>query len=209
MMLLAYAMGFFTAIPVGATQVEIAKRALNNQMRAALLVMSGSVLSDVMYGCIAFFGLAPFLQDERTVALFGLCGTVILWVLAYFTLRQSVRAHIVPLNTTLLKSGRWSLITGFSLAVTNPIMIFWWLVGAKIVRDLGLVRAFDLEISLLFLVCGGLGLATYLTSLAFVLQWAKKFVSEKFMHRIHFALGIVLVLLSVYFLVSSLKVLLS
>jgi hypothetical protein len=33
--LLVYIMGFFTAIPIGATQIEIAKRSLYNQLPAA------------------------------------------------------------------------------------------------------------------------------------------------------------------------------
>jgi len=53
-------MGFLTAIPIGATQIEIAKRSLNNQIPAALMVVLGSVFSDVMYGIIALFGVALF-----------------------------------------------------------------------------------------------------------------------------------------------------
>ena len=55
-----YIMGFITAIPIGATQIEIAKRSLNNHLRAAYMVAAGSVSSDVMYGAIALFGVAPF-----------------------------------------------------------------------------------------------------------------------------------------------------
>ena len=59
-----YIMGFFTAIPIGATQIEIAKRALAGHVKAALMVVLGSTISDVMYGFIAFFGIAPFLKER-------------------------------------------------------------------------------------------------------------------------------------------------
>ena len=198
-------MGFFTAIPIGATQIEIAKRSLNDHFRAALMVVLGSVSSDVMYGFIALFGIAPFFDNRTIVAIFELIGTVILWILAFFTLRQSAQQQLLDLNRSLLKSRRLSFVTGFSLAVTNPMMIFWWLIGVQIVRDLRLVDTFTPAISLLFLFFGGLGLATYLSTLTTVLHWAKKFVSNKAMQKVYLILGIVLVLLSIYFLISSLK----
>lgn len=200
-------MGFFTAIPIGATQVEIAKRSLHNHLRAALMVMLGSVSSDVMYGFIALFGVAPFFNNPTVVAIFELVGAVILWILAFFTLRQSAQTQLLDLNHSFLRSRRISFVTGFSLAITNPMMIFWWLIGVQIVRHLKLVDTLTLTISILFLVFGGLGLATYLTTLATVLHWAKKFISKKFMQRINFFLGIILVILSVYFLINSLRVL--
>ena len=198
-------MGFFTAIPIGATQIEIAKRSLNNHLRAAFMVVLGSVSSDIMYGFIALFGIAPFFDNRTIVAIFELNGTVILWILAFFTLRQSAQQQLLDLNRSLLKSRRLSFVTGFSLAVTNPMMIFWWLIGVQIVRDLRLVDTFTPAISLLFLFFGGLGLATYLSTLATVLHWAKKFVSNKAMQKVYLVLGVVLILLSIYFLISSLK----
>ena len=200
-------MGFFAAIPIGATQIEIAKRSLNNHLRAALMVVLGSVFSDVLYGFIALFGVAPFFNNPTVVAIFELVGTVILWILAFFTLRQSVQPQLLDINHFFLKSRRISFITGFSLAITNPMMIFWWLIGVQIVRHLKLVDTFTPTVSLLFLFFGGLGLATYLTTLAMVLHWAKKFISNKFMQRMHFPLGIMLIILSFYFLFNSLKLL--
>ncbi len=205
LLLLVYIMGFFTAIPIGATQIEIAKRSLNNHFRAALMVVLGSVSSDVMYGFVALFGIAPFFDNRTIVAIFELIGTVILWILAFFTLRQSAQPHLLDLNRSLLKSRRLSFVMGFSLAITNPMMIFWWLIGVQIVRHLKLVDTLTPAISLLFLFFGGLGLATYLTTLATVLHWAKKFISNKAMQKVYLVLGVVLVLLSIYFLISSLK----
>jgi threonine/homoserine/homoserine lactone efflux protein len=201
-------MGFLTAIPIGATQIEIAKRSLNNQVKAALMVVLGSVLSDVMYGFIAFFGVAPFLKSPIVIAIFELVGAVILWVLAYFTLKNSPAARNFSLDSFALRNKHISFVTGFSLAVTNPMMIFWWLVLIKVIKDLNIIQAFTPTLSVLFLVFGGLGLASYLTTLTMVLHWVKKFVSGKMMYRINIAMGIVLILISIYFLYGSLTTLL-
>lgn len=208
LILVAYVLGFLTAIPVGASQIEIAKRALKHQMRAAVMVIIGSIVSDLMYGSIAFFGLAPFLEDRTVIAYFGLASAAVLLVLAFLTLRYGTKAHVTDMDYHYLKSGRWSLVTGFSLAVTNPVMVFWWLIGAKIVKELGIISSFTTTASVLFLIFGALGLASYLTLLAMVLQWTKRFITDDFMHRINLALGVLLVLLAGYFVVGSLRVLL-
>ena len=83
------------------------------------------------------------------------------------------------------------------------MMIFWWLIGVQIVRHLNLVDTFTPALSLSFVLFGGLGLATYLIALAVALHWAKKFFSNKSMQKIYMSLGIVLIILSLYFLINS------
>ncbi len=205
-LLITYVLGFLTAIPIGATQIEIAKRSLNNHLRAAHMVAVGSVSSDVMYGAIALFGVAPFLKKEIVLAVFGIVATVILWLLAFITFRDGKKANMLELNHATLKSKRLSYVTGFSLAVTNPMMIVWWLIGVRIIKDLGLVTDFDFNASLMFLAAGAVGLASYLITLANTLHWAKKFISNELMKKVNFGLGVVLVLLSFYFLATSIKV---
>jgi threonine/homoserine/homoserine lactone efflux protein len=171
------------------------------------MVVCGSLASDFMYGVIAVFGVAPFFSNQKAVAIFELCGAVILWVLAFLTLREGTKAHLLKFTPSFLKSRRIALITGFSLSVVNPMMIFWWLVGVQIVRHLDLVDTFTPVLAISFVLCGALGLATYLTALAVALHWAKKFFSNKAMQKIYIALGLVLILLSLYFLVNSLRIL--
>ena len=204
--LLVYIMGYLTAIPIGATQIEIAKRSLNGHIGSALMVVLGSVSSDVMYGTIAFFGVAPFLKNRVVIAIFWVVGAIILLALGIYTLIQSKRQHSLNLNDTMLKNKQLSFMTGFSLAVTNPMMIFWWLLGAQFLKDLNLVTHFNSTLYAFFLLFGGLGLASYLTTLTLVLHWAKKFVSDYVMQRIYFILGIVLIAFSVYFGVRAFEV---
>lgn len=206
-LILTYIMGFLAAIPVGATQIEIAKRSLNSRLKQAYMVVAGSVCSDVMYGFIAVFGLAPFLKEKVVISIFELAATLLLWLLAFLTFRDG-KAGQLDLNKISLKSKRLSFVTGFSLAVTNPMMIFWWLVGISILNNLGIAPSFDFRTSLLYLLFGGLGIASYLSILTYVLHWAKKFISESLMKKLNLGMGVVLLLLSFYFLVDSLRVLL-
>jgi threonine/homoserine/homoserine lactone efflux protein len=207
LLLVIYCLGFVSAIPIGPAQIEIAKRSLNNHLRAAVMVVLGSISSDFIYGVIALFGVAPFFSNQKAVAIFELCGAVILWILAYLTLKEGTKPHLLKFTPSFLKSRRIALITGFSLSIVNPMMIFWWLVGVQIVRHLDLIDTFTPALSLSFVLCGVLGLATYLTALAVALHWAKKFFSNKAMKKIYVALGLVLIVLSFVFLINSLRIL--
>ncbi|HEY9165268.1 MAG TPA: LysE family transporter [Candidatus Kryptonia bacterium] len=207
-MIVTYILGFLTAMPVGATQIEIAKRSLNNHLRSAYMVALGSASSDIMYGFIALFGVAPFMKDKIVIAIFDLAATLILWILSYFTFKTGMNVDVTELGHATLRNKRISYITGFSLAATNPMMIIWWLIGVKIIKDLGLVSSFSGDTSLIFVIVGGLGLASYLCTLANTLHWAKKFISNEKMKKVNFALGVILALLSFYFLFGSLRILL-
>lgn len=208
LLLLVYIMGFLSAIPIGPVQIEIAKRSLNNQFRAAVMVVLGSIASDYVYGVIALFGVAPLFDNPKAVAIFELCGAIILWLLAFLTLREGAKPHFLGFNRFILKSKRIALITGFSLSVVNPMMIFWWLVGVQIVRHLALVDTFTSTLALAFVSLGCLGFATYLLALTLTLHWAKNFFSNSAIQKIYVGLGFALIVLSLYFLINSLRLLL-
>lgn len=201
-----YIMGFFTAIPIGATQIEIAKRSLAGHIKAALMVVMGSAISDVMYGFIAFFGIAPFLKEKIVMAGFWLVGSIILFVLSGHTLKNYKKTIHVEGENKSLKHIGLSFVVGFSLAVTNPMMIFWWLTVADIEGRIGLIEKFTTNTHLLFLLFGGLGIGSYLVTLSFVLQWAKKFLSDTTERKINITLGIILIVIGFYFLFRFLQV---
>lgn len=205
--LIAYGLGFAAAIPIGATQVEIAKRSLANHRGTAAMVVLGSVLSDVMYGAIAIFGLAPYFRHRIVVGVFGLVGTVILVVLAAITLHQRARGVTLEDGGPAIRSLWLSFVTGFSLAVTNPPMIFWWLVGAKIATDpaLGIISAFTPRLSLLFLLAGGAGIGSYLLLLTFVVHRIKHMITPHTSRRIQLVMAVLLLGLAAFMLVGSIR----
>jgi hypothetical protein len=53
---------------------------------------------------------------------------------------------------------------------------------------------------------GGLGIASYLSLLAFAVYRAKKFVSQRTTQRITIAFGVALLGLAIYFIVRSISV---
>ena len=205
---IAYLMGFAAAIPVGATQLEIARRSLNGFPSSAVVLVAGSVISDAMYGVIALFGIAPFLQSPNVTIIFGFVNTGILIVLGFWALaesRKKIREDVK--SKKILKKKNVAFITGFSLAVTNPIMIYWWLMGHRFLSDFNLIEWGKNPSTIVFLAAGSLGIGSYLILLTFGVYKIKKFFSFSTIKKITAYFGISLFLFAAYFLFKSLALL--
>ena len=61
----AYIYWFLLAIPVGAIQIEIARRVFNGYVKSALAIVWGSVFSDLIYGVVALLGVFHFLANPK------------------------------------------------------------------------------------------------------------------------------------------------
>jgi threonine/homoserine/homoserine lactone efflux protein len=199
----AYLMGFISAIPAGPVQIEVVRRAINGNLKASLMVVLGAFCADVFYGMIAFFGIAPFLEEKKVMAVFWLAGGIALIILGTVIIRNSLKKEEFGSDENRLRTKRWGFIGGLSLAVMNPMLILWWLSGVKIFRDVGLIKQFTPDIALYYLWAGGFGLASYLVGLSLVLYWVKKFIPLERMRKINVGFGILLLLLAVYFISSS------
>lgn len=202
--LLAYALGFAAAIPVGGSQIEVAKRAIAGESLAAGLVVLGSVSSDLVYGVIALFGIARFMERPGVLAGFDVGGAVLLWVLGFATLRARHRAHPLGQAPALAGAGR-AYVTGFLLAFSNPPMILTWLLGVALAKHLGLASPFAASGRALFIAGGVLGLGSYLGLLAVVLHRIKHFIPPAAFGKVYLWLGIALWALSFYFVYGAVQ----
>ncbi len=205
LLLFAYIAGFFTAMPIGATQIEIVKRSLKGYIYSALMIAMASAASDVIYGTIAFFGIAPFLKNKDFISTFIIFGIILLLVLAVFTFKRSKQKD-TDKSSRFLNNKKMSFVVGFSLAITNPPIMFWWLAEIQIVKDLGIYTNFSATTYALFLMFGGLGLFSYLSLLSFIIYKIKHFISEDVEKRINLILSIVLIIIAIYFFMKLIGV---
>jgi len=203
--LLAYALGFVAAIPVGGSQIELAKRAIGGKLAAAGLVAVGSASSDLVYGVIALFGIAPVMERPGVLAAFDIAGAALLWLLAVATLRGRHRVHSLNQTRAILTGPGGAYLTGFMLAFSNPPMILTWLVGIALAKRVGLASPFPVGARVLFIAGGVLGLGSYLGLLAVVLHRLKHFIPAAALGKIHLWLGIALWVLSLYFIYGAVQ----
>jgi threonine/homoserine/homoserine lactone efflux protein len=206
--LISYFMGFIAAIPVGATQLEIARRSLNGFPSSAAMLVAGSVISDAMYGIIALFGIAPFLQSAFVTMVFGFVNAGILMIIGIWALIESKKnINENEKARNILKKKNISFITGFSLAVTNPIMIYWWLLGHRFISDFNPVEWGRNPSIIIFLAAGSLGIGSYLLLLTFGVYRVKKFFAVHTIKKITAYFGISLFLLAAYFIFKAVELL--
>jgi threonine/homoserine/homoserine lactone efflux protein len=203
--LLAFSLGFVAAIPIGGSQVEMAKRAVHGHLRAAAAVILGSVTSDVVYGVVALFGVAPLLDTPWVLASLNAAGAVILWVLAFLTLRASRSPQDLGGTGSPLASRRWAYLTGFSLALSNPQMMLSWLLAVALAKHLGLASPFPGSAKALFLAGGALSLGSYLRVLGAVMYRIKHFIPPTALGRVYVWLAFTLVALSGLFVYGAVR----
>lgn len=201
--LFASVLGFLAAIPVGPSQVEMAKRAVAGHRMSAVMVILGSVSSDIVYGSVALFGIAPIMETRWVLAAFNAAGAVVLWLLGFLTLRQSRRPQDIAFAQPALRSRRWAYVTGFTVSFGNPQMMLSWLLGVAFAKRLGLASPFPNSAKTLFIAGGALGLGGYLAVLGAVMYRVKHFISAKALGKVYFWLGMTLFLLSCYFVYGA------
>jgi threonine/homoserine/homoserine lactone efflux protein len=204
----AYLLGCLAAIPTGPVQIEVVRRSINGHLKTSFMVVFGAFITDVFYGSIAFFGIAPFLEKEKVMAVFWLAGGLLLTVLGIVSIRHSLRNEEISYTPDHLKKKRWAFLGGLSLSATNPMMILWWLSGVRIFKDIGLIKDFNTDIAVSFLAAGSLGLASYLIALSLFIFWAKKFISVRALQRINVFFGSFLICIAIYFIYTSFHTLL-
>jgi threonine/homoserine/homoserine lactone efflux protein len=196
----AFFLGFIAAVPIGPSQLEIAKRSLNGFLLSSVMIGVGTTLSDGIYGALAIYGVAPFLKEPGVIALFRLVNSVILIVLGIWAILSSKPPvkNAASTNAMLNKKGV-SFITGFTLALTNPMIMIWWLIGLNFLTGTGLVEKVNSSYTVTFLASGILGIFSYGLLLSYSVYKSKKFFRDETIRKITRILGCVLLCLAAYF----------
>ena len=164
----------------------------------ALAVAAGSVTSDFIYGTLTLFGIGHFLVLKQSQIIIYSLGILVLSFLLYRSY-QEYRHVCHPEDSPLVYKKRFSFLTGFSIAITNPGIIIWWIIGFKLFIDMSVFTEITPSIKMLFIVGGCAGLGGYLIFIAHVLHRMGKGLSRE-VHQPHaVGLMVLLVVLIGYF----------
>ncbi len=197
-------LGFLSAIPVGAVQIEVVKRAVSGRMREAFLMALGSGTSDFLYGTVTLLGFGDLLFNRRNTMVIYMIGIVVMTVLLWQTIGD-IRKERAGDDAGRLNTRRFPFAAGFVIAVTNPAIMAWWVVGFRIFFDMGLFSAPTFWIRLLFVIAGCSGLVGYLFLLAIALHRKRKSIPRHVIQLLNTVLAVLLGLLLVYFIVRLIQ----
>ncbi len=198
----SFIIGFLTAIPIGATHVEIAKRSISGYINSALMLILGAIIADLLYGFISLYGIAPFLQYRYVEAIFCFTAAITLSILGVLTIIHSDKPSYGYSERTIFKSNS-SFFIGFSINTTNPSMLFWWPFCFEFLKSIGIIHTTVDYVKTTFVVIGSLGMGIYFILFAIFLKKKGNFIVKKYESKINKALGILLVCFSVYFIVKA------
>jgi threonine/homoserine/homoserine lactone efflux protein len=190
--------GFISSIPVGAVQLEVIKKAINGHLKPAISVALGSVTSDFIYGVLVLFGIGGFLHYPKVQIFTYSLGILVIIALLYRSYRE--HKHIPPSHKPHIQyKKRTSFLTGLTIAITNPGMIVWWVIGYKLLLDLQLFETMSVPLKATFLVACCTGLAGYLTLIAFMMNKLQESISDRLLDKMNIVIMILLVFVVIYF----------
>jgi threonine/homoserine/homoserine lactone efflux protein len=193
---LGYGLGFLAAIPIGASQIEVVKRALAGRYGAALLSAAGTVTSDMAYGCLALLGAARFLEHPAILGAVQGGAAVVLSGLAIVTWRQS-KSVALPGDRLAWADAGASYLTGLSVGLSYPPIMFSWLAGMAVVKILIAQAELPPAIIVGFVVAGGAGLFSYMAVLTLMLRRTRRFYSSSTIRNVYRSLSILLGVIAV------------
>ncbi len=193
-------LGAVSMIPVGAVQIQVIKKALRGHLKAAITTALGSGTSDLLYGVFALFGFGKFIgQRNWQIGLYS-AGVVILVCVLIKMYRDRNKIAIEENLPAPKYHGRLSYVSGFSIAITNPGMLVFWVFGYHFLYDRHMFDEFTAGLKLIFLISTCVGLTGYLVFVALAVSRLKKSFSERTMKRVNMCIFLVLSALVVYFI---------
>jgi threonine/homoserine/homoserine lactone efflux protein len=195
-------LGFLSAIPIGAVQLHVVRKALRGMWRPALFTALGSGTSDLVYGLIMLFGLGDILMTARFQIFFYLLGIAVLGFLIYRSIRELRHPAADECESSGVKNNGhgYGFLTGFTLAITNPGIALWWIVGFKVFMDIGIFTGVTVPLRLVFVISGVSGLVGYLALLVLVVTRIHRNLSENLFRRLNLLLIMALAALILYFI---------
>lgn len=198
-------LGFLSAIPIGAVQLQVIKKAMQGFRKPAVMIALGSGTSDLVYGILTLFGLGGVLMSDRFQLVFYLLGAAVLSFLLYRSVLE-YRGHSSAVEggpDAKKNNHAYGFMTGFTLAITNPSIALWWIVGFKVFLDLGLFSKATFILRLVFVVSGVTGLVGYLVILAMIIHRIHHNIPDRVFRRMNLVLIVLFIILTGYFICKA------
>ncbi len=183
-------LGLSLAAPIGPVNVEIIKAGLRKGFMPAFLIGLGAMTADSTYLLLTYFGFTKFLTIPLMHTIISIIGMLILGHLGLMSIKEAFSKKTL---STRHRPPAHFFRTGFSIAISSPMTIVWW------VGVFGsLVATTSKALSLLNCSAIILGAGIWVTSVSLLLHWGKRFVNERTMRMVTFCAGCALLSFALY-----------
>lgn len=190
----SFLLGFsFGAIP-GIVFFELTRRTLTKGFWSGALIAIGEFVGNFSILLLAFFGLAYFLTFTSVKIILFICGTLLLFYLAYFALKVKKKDIETSMKKKISKKG--SFLVGIGLAFTNTLGIPVWiaLTGTYLARFPSMFVVF---MNILLLAAG---VMLFFLLFALIIHYTRHRIPLHIVVWISRIFGVILVGYGIYFL---------
>jgi L-lysine exporter family protein LysE/ArgO len=118
-------LGISLAAPIGPINAAQLDRGIKQGFFHAWLIGLGSVTADIVYMCAVYLGMVHFIEIPVVKAFLWLFG---FFVLVYTGIESIIGAINLSTSSKSNNDSRFkTFITGFFMALSNPLTILFWL----------------------------------------------------------------------------------
>lgn len=190
------ALGLSLAAPIGPINAAVINRGLRYGFFQAWVLALGSILADVVYMLLVYFGVAQ-LVNTPIIQTF-------LWLFGGFVLIYTGMEGILTKTSSFNRNSKdnpslhRAFITGFLMSFMNPLSIVFWLgiYGSVLASS---ISKFSTSTLALYTGCILLGVALWDITVSIISAFFRNMVSEQLITWISRISGFVLLLFGIYF----------
>jgi L-lysine exporter family protein LysE/ArgO len=186
--------GLILSSMLGTVFFCLVQNSIINGFKSGAWVATGVIISDIILIVLSYFSATLFPQGGHTEMIVRICGATFLLAMGISNLRSHKKILFPKAdnkNPLLLASK------GFMLNILNPGNYLSWLAVAATLNN---VLHFSNGQRWLFYTGALSGIFGMEMLISFAATWFKKFISDKFLHRLDVILGIVFIIFSLLLL---------
>ena len=199
-------LGLSLSIPVGPINIEMIKRGIKNGFWHSWAVGLGGMSADIVLMLLIYFGVSTYLTTPMAQLIMWIFGFLILVYLGYESIRDAFKE--VTISDEVEKETKSkSFISGFLIAISNPLNIIFWIgiYGSVLTTTLNTIGTGQ---ALLYSSAIFVGIAAWDLTVATSVNFGRKFANQRFLKWLSVIAGLVLIGFGVSFGYRAIKSLL-
>ena len=199
-------LGLSLSIPVGPINIEMIKRGIKNGFWHSWAVGLGGMSADIVLMLLIYFGVSTYLTTPMAQLIMWIFGFLILVYLGYESIRDAFKE--VTISDEVEKETKSkSFISGFLIAIFNPLNIIFWIgiYGSVLTTTLNTIGTGQ---ALLYSSAIFVGIAAWDLTVATSVNFGRKFANQRFLKWLSVIAGLVLIGFGVSFGYRAIKSLL-
>ncbi len=201
---IGWGVGFVAAIPAGPVGASVFAQGIEGRRRStAPAMILGAIVVDAVYCALAFLGVSIYLKPWLANPIVGAIAMIFLLGLGYkmattVPIMDGGGPNVDRAGGTGSETSRGAFCTGFFMSVANPILPVSWAGIVYALQSSGTVGE-EMPVLITFAIFAALGMGCWLLVLYRTARFGRSFLSPKAVRWVIRGLGIMVMLMGVYY----------